>query len=288
MANLQLPLNQEYEAVLGSEYCSGYMDALGKWNTGFYCPSSDETIDVFCCGSSFHKYCCTNRDQVLQTEVENLTVCVGILVGATTALLLIMMVSCFCCSCCPLYKKHNPTTSKYRHRGSLYRLHNQRSTTSGLTNMYSSNGASGNMYSSNGASRSLSPLSPPHGRNGRGTREESDHLQLINHPIHHSHTLPHNLSHHQSFQQTREESEDSSGRRYGTLGHLPKEQPPSYHILPRASYLVLPQEPPDLLNGSRMHQEVGIHSISGNVQMGEFTDTTTDQEEEDLYYSTKF
>ena len=29
--------------VLGSEYCSGYEDAVGKWNTGFYCPASDES-----------------------------------------------------------------------------------------------------------------------------------------------------------------------------------------------------------------------------------------------------
>jgi hypothetical protein len=57
-------------AVLGSEYCSGYIDSLGKWNTGFYCPSIEESIDVFCCGSATHKYCCTKRDQVIQTEVE--------------------------------------------------------------------------------------------------------------------------------------------------------------------------------------------------------------------------
>ena len=28
-----------FSAVLGSEYCSGYIDVLGKWNTGFYCPT---------------------------------------------------------------------------------------------------------------------------------------------------------------------------------------------------------------------------------------------------------
>ena len=56
--------------VLGSEYCSGYMDALGKWNTGFYCPASDESQDVFCCGTESHKYCCTKKDQVIQSEVQ--------------------------------------------------------------------------------------------------------------------------------------------------------------------------------------------------------------------------
>ena len=59
-----------YITVLGSEYCSGYMDALGKWNNGFYCPASDESQDVFCCGTESHKYCCTKKDQVIQSEVQ--------------------------------------------------------------------------------------------------------------------------------------------------------------------------------------------------------------------------
>ena len=59
-----------FSAVLGSEYCSGYMDALGKWNTGFYCPNSDESSDVFCCGTEIHKYCCTKKDKVIQSEVQ--------------------------------------------------------------------------------------------------------------------------------------------------------------------------------------------------------------------------
>ena len=57
-------------AILGSEYCSGYMDSLERWNTGFYCPNSDESQDVFCCGSETHKYCCTKKDQVIQSEVQ--------------------------------------------------------------------------------------------------------------------------------------------------------------------------------------------------------------------------
>ena len=47
-------------AILGSEYCSGYIDSVGKWNTGFYCPSSgsdsgEQGGDVFCCGTEHHK-----------------------------------------------------------------------------------------------------------------------------------------------------------------------------------------------------------------------------------------
>ena len=42
-------------------------------------------------------------------------------------------------------------------------------------------------------------------------------------------------------------SRESLERRYGTLGRQPKEQPPPYHILPRSSYLLIPQDTPDLL-----------------------------------------
>ena len=35
-----------------------------------FCVLSDESGDVFCCGSPSHKYCCTRRDQVLQQEME--------------------------------------------------------------------------------------------------------------------------------------------------------------------------------------------------------------------------
>ena len=66
-SNIQILLSF---TVLGSEYCSGYMDAIGKWNNGFYCPASDESQDVFCCGSEVHKYCCTKKDQVIQAEVN--------------------------------------------------------------------------------------------------------------------------------------------------------------------------------------------------------------------------
>ena len=69
-SNLKMSPSSFFSAVLGSEYCSGYMDALGKWNTGFYCPNSDESSDVFCCGTEIHKYCCTKKDKVIQSEVQ--------------------------------------------------------------------------------------------------------------------------------------------------------------------------------------------------------------------------
>lgn len=50
-------------------------------------------------------------------------------------------------------------------------------------------------------------------------------------------------------------------RRYGTLGRQPREQrepreqPPPYHILPRSSYLLIPQDTPDLLRYTEVTQE---------------------------------
>ena len=42
-------------AMLGSEYCSGYIDSSGKWMTGFYCPATDDNDNIFCCGSVDNK-----------------------------------------------------------------------------------------------------------------------------------------------------------------------------------------------------------------------------------------
>ena len=45
--------------ILGSSYCSGFVDSNGRWNQGFYCPETEEISDVFCCGSQTDKFCCT-------------------------------------------------------------------------------------------------------------------------------------------------------------------------------------------------------------------------------------
>ena len=51
--------------ILGSSYCSGFVDSSGRWNSGFYCPETEELISVFCCGSSTDKYCCTKVTQII-------------------------------------------------------------------------------------------------------------------------------------------------------------------------------------------------------------------------------
>ena len=59
-----------FPVILGSSYCSGYVDQAGAWSPGFYCPYSDTGVGVFCCGSVRHKYCCTKEEDMVQEEEE--------------------------------------------------------------------------------------------------------------------------------------------------------------------------------------------------------------------------
>lgn len=109
MNALEFPGISQGIAILGSEYCSGYIDSVGKWNTGFYCPSSSDEDggDVFCCGTEHHKYCCTStpQDSVQVEQVESVTVLIGVMVGVATSLLLIIIMMCVCCPWCSYYRK---------------------------------------------------------------------------------------------------------------------------------------------------------------------------------------
>ena len=75
-------------------------------------------------------------------------------------------------------------------------------------------------------------------------------------------------------------------RKYGTVGRKPREQPPAYHILPRASYLVLPQDTPDLLTGTMMQED--IQEAARQSAKVDIIDMERTAEEEDIYQSTKF
>lgn len=54
-------MNFIFFTVLSSEFCSGYVDASGVWNTGFYCPQTGSVLAVYCCGTPTYKYCCTTK-----------------------------------------------------------------------------------------------------------------------------------------------------------------------------------------------------------------------------------
>ena len=49
-------------------YCTGYVDKSNQWRPGFNC--SGQTIKqfnstpLFCCGTNFHKYCCSTKQYI--------------------------------------------------------------------------------------------------------------------------------------------------------------------------------------------------------------------------------
>ncbi|XP_042243427.1 protein shisa-like-2B [Homarus americanus] len=123
------------ERVLGEDYCSGYIDTFGKWSNGFPCPSLESEEPVYCCGTDNFKYCCTKRDMhALTHDIPQLPLILGVVFGVAVAFVVIVVVSCFHCSCCLLYKKRQPTNG-----GPLYQMHCS-STASGVANMYSFSG----------------------------------------------------------------------------------------------------------------------------------------------------
>jgi len=272
MANLRFPVNSEEVVIIGSEYCAGYIDLLGQWNSGFYCPSNDQSDTVFCCGSDTHRYCCTKKDQMIQDDMEGLSLVIGMMVGISTALLLLTIIACICCPCCPNYKKKD--VDKYR--GSVYRLTHPGSSDSRTTASYSV---------SNGASGPSTPVASATTLAGLETGGKMYRQGIV-----HSNTLPHSLSHHTSFRvRDNGHAINETARKYGTLGRQPREQPPAYHILPRSSYLLIPQDTPDLLSETKIQADTALASLTHSLgRQEDRMEEEKQEEEEDIYQSTKF
>ena len=95
-------------------------------------------------------------------------------------------------------------------------------------------------------------------------------------------------------------------RKYGTLGRQPREQPPAYHILPRSSYLLIPQDTPDLLRSfkltdnlladtdtcvsfseTKIQADTALASLSQSMAKVNMMERDKEEEEE-IYQSTKF
>ena len=274
---------------VGSEFCAGYTDILGIWNDGFFCPSQSGTNNkVLCCGTSYHKYCCTKQDQVLDEALEasSVTLIIAIMVAVSSLLLVATIISCVCCPQCPNYDKSSIFYRQEKQR--VYRLQSgegRESRESRESRETRESGASKTVSLSNG---SYSPVLVTELREARRPRQAS----LEGSGLSHSYTLPHSLSHHSSFRIKEELAWGENvplERKYGTVGRKPREQPPAYHILPRSSYLVLPQDTPDLLTGTMMQediQEAARHSAS--LAKVDIIDIERTAEEEDIYQSTKF
>jgi len=252
---MRFPADVGDGAILGSEYCSGYIDLVGQWNTGFYCPNSGENSNVFCCGTQTHKYCCTKKDQMVQEDMEGITVIVGFLVGASSAILLLTIISCICCPWCPNYRRKVVEKSSTFHQGS---------------HMINTAG------STNHTNQRLSYLGGEFYRQGSNT-------------LPHSHTLPNTLSHQHSF---RSGAGGCDGdRKYWTLGRESRNNPPTYHLLPRSSYLLIPQDTPDLICDTRRHADTTLNPLTQSRVMINTVDMVDKQKQEvdnDIYQSTKF
>jgi len=304
MNNLQFSVDsRDTGALVGSEYCSGYTDILGIWNEGFFCPSHSATNNnVFCCGNQIHKYCCTKKDLVLDElmETSSVTLIIATMVVVSSLLLVATIISCLCCPQCPNYDK---SSSFYKlEKPRVYRLEPGDSRDSGVTKTLSvSNGSS-----SPARMTELRQLQHQHqhqvqhpavnghwrqvaGEEGGGDRRRLRRSSDDGGALSHSYTLPHSVSHHSSFR-IREDpgwaETVNLDRKYGTVGRKPREQPPAYHILPRASYLVLPQDTPDLLTGTMMQED--IQEAARQSAKVDIIDMERTAEEEDIYQSTKF
>ncbi|XP_045102742.1 uncharacterized protein LOC123499144 isoform X1 [Portunus trituberculatus] len=167
-----IPMHEDHQ-VLGEEYCSGYIDTFGKWSNGFPCPRQDNDHPVYCCGTDNYKYCCNKRDMhALSHDIPQLPLVLGVVFGVAVAIIVIVVVSCFHCSCCLLYKKRQPTNG-----GPLYQMHCP-STASGVANMYSFSGTT----TPSETPRSLSRASSrSHGtvESGSTTNHHLDHNRLL-------------------------------------------------------------------------------------------------------------
>lgn len=115
------PLLHQSHEVLNPDFCSGYIDAFGKWNTGFPCPWQDSAAPGFCCGTDNYKYCCSGHLRLFpstppgtHTSEDPLLLVLAITLGVAAGITLLILVACFVCPGCLLHKKRRP--------GPLYRL----------------------------------------------------------------------------------------------------------------------------------------------------------------------
>lgn len=127
------PLKSDH-SVLGEDFCPGYSDPFGNWQTGFPCPQLDDETPGLCCGVDNLKYCCNGLGpKHIVNDVTHLPLVMGIVFGVSVAMIVSVVVCCFKCSCCLLYKKRQPANT-----GPLYHLHCPSSgSNGGVANMYS-------------------------------------------------------------------------------------------------------------------------------------------------------
>ncbi|XP_054722358.1 protein shisa-3-like [Uloborus diversus] len=140
-------LTRNDHEVLGSDFCSGYTDVFGKWNTGFACPRLNNGETVYCCGTVLYKYCCTRKEQNSSSGMSQ-SIIVGSTIGSIMVIVLVVMVSCIVCKKCPPCRRAHSSLNG----GPLYNLQCS-SSMSGVGNFYSFSGQT---------TASTTPLDNPH------------------------------------------------------------------------------------------------------------------------------
>jgi len=233
-----MDLGYQYEKViLGSSYCSGFVDSSGRWNSGFYCPETEELISVFCCGSSTDKYCCTKADQKIADDGEKLSNTVTmVLVSLFIILLVVTSISLIFCS--SLHGQWWRRSRKFLDKWQLSRVDTSDTCTPGSTScdQFLPATCSRDSFRSQSATcfqpQTQVILSPP----------LDNTLTMVKH-------------------------------------HDVSRPPPPYNILPLGSYIIVPQDAPDLICESQA-------SVSSNPdQTFLAVDTSTRTED---FFSTKF
>ncbi|XP_041051803.1 protein shisa-4 [Carcharodon carcharias] len=98
-------------AVSADNDCLWYTDKQGNWHNGFDCP-----FFKFCCGNCTYRYCCVDPMQLISEKQQKYCMSVNLssttVAGIASAILLFIvivgiLVCCFLCSCCYLYRRRH-------------------------------------------------------------------------------------------------------------------------------------------------------------------------------------
>ncbi|XP_078403031.1 protein shisa-4 isoform X2 [Cetorhinus maximus] len=98
-------------AVSADNDCLWYTDKQGNWHSGFDCP-----FFKFCCGNCTYRYCCVDPMQLISEKQQKYCMSVNLssttVAGIASAILLFIvivgiLVCCFLCSCCYLYRRRH-------------------------------------------------------------------------------------------------------------------------------------------------------------------------------------
>ncbi|GAB6029193.1 hypothetical protein CHUAL_004966 [Chamberlinius hualienensis] len=127
--SIRLNVDDDHE-VVGSGYCMGHTDSIGKSSPGFYCPTEDLPSAIYCCDTFGYKYCCTKKDET-HASISDLAMTLCIVGGATFVVAVLVCIACICCHVKRQHQKRSATIN-----GPIYRMHCS-STGSGVANMYS-------------------------------------------------------------------------------------------------------------------------------------------------------